>query len=88
LPGFENEGFFLNKDVAITGSLLNPCIDEVKGTSMKTWLKWMGENKGKDSREGHISNCNHPILSEKLFQSIKHKKPLDLRTGFKKGFLI
>lgn len=82
LPGFENEGFFLNKDVNIEGSLLTPCINEVKGKSMKSWLNWMGGNKGVDTREGHLSECNHPILAEKLFQSIKNKQKLDLTRGF------
>lgn len=88
LPGFESEGFFLNKEFTIKGSLLDPCIKEVKGRSMESWLNWKNQIGGVDPREGHISNCNHPILSEKLFQTIKHKQVLDLTTGFEEEFII
>ena len=87
LPGFENEGFFLNDHVDVKGSLLNPCVAEVKGRTMKDWQKWMGKQHGLDPREGHLSECNHLILSEKLFETIKNNTTLDLTTGFKREFL-
>ena len=87
LPGFENEGFFLNNNIAIKGSLLDPCINEVKGKNMQSWLNWKGKINGKDPREGHISECNHLILSQKLYQTIKHNQVLDLTTGFEQEFI-
>ena len=87
IPGFENEPYFLNENIQIKGSLLNVCVNEVKGKSVDSWLKWKGLTNGVDPREGHISNCNHPILAEKLFETIKHNKLLDFTTGFKEEFL-
>lgn len=87
LPGFENEGYFLNNDITIKGSLLDPCINEVKGKSIQSWVKWKLLKNGVDIREGHISECNHPILSQKLYETIKHKQMLDLTTDFKEEFL-
>jgi len=88
LPGFENEGFFLNDHVEVKGSLLNPCVAEVKGRTIKDWQKWMYKQNGLDLREGHLSECNHPILSEKLFKTIKNDATLDLTTGFEEEFII
>ena len=87
LPGFENEPYFVNNNIQIKGSLLYPCINEVKGKSMDTWLDWMKKIKGRDPREGHLSERNHPILAEKLFNTIRNKAVLDLTAGFEEEFI-
>lgn len=40
-----------------------------------------------DRRTGHMSNANHKILAEKVFQTLTTKTPLDLNNGFKKEFI-
>lgn len=49
-------------------------------SSCRTW-------NSVDGRINHLSFCNHDILAEKLYQSIVHKVPLDLLSGFKQEFI-
>lgn len=86
VPGFENEGFDFG--AKITGSLFDVCYKEAKGKTFDNWAKWIKSQGGKDPRESHISKCNHPVLAEKLYQTIVNDNDLDFSTGFKQDFLI
>lgn len=82
VPGFESENFFINNKIKTIGSLFDVCMHEIKGKNFDSWGKWIGAYNGVDPREGHISECNHPILAKKLYNSIRHNADLDLTTEF------
>lgn len=85
LPGFEYLSQNFSNSYCVTGSLFEICMDEVKGKTYKDWEKFIYiKCKGIDTRVGHLSEINHKILSEKLFNTLTKKEVLDLTNGFEK----
>ncbi len=53
----------------------------------KRWHSFMQITDGYDGRVGHLSLENHTILTDKLYNSIVNKDPLDLNSGFAEGII-
>lgn len=88
LPGFEEAGHPISGKYTVNGSLFDVCVNEIKGKSDKAWFNFISNvHKGLDPRIGHLSYVNHCILSDKLFDTFKNNKILDLTTGFEEEIL-
>lgn len=73
-----------NCDVA-PGFLFDVCINEFK--SIDTWHQIIENTPFVDSRIGHLSECNHKILAEKLIEYYTNGTVPDLTTGFQQFFI-
>lgn len=73
-----------NCDIA-PGFLFDVCINEFK--SIDLWYKIIENTPFIDPRIGHLSECNHKILSEKLIAYYTNGTVPDLTTGFQQFFL-
>lgn len=88
LPGFEEYGFPVSGKYAVTGSLFDVCINEIKGKHYNHWYKFISDkHKGVDPRSGHLSDENHIILSKKIYDTFKNNKPLNLGSDFREDFV-
>ena len=73
-----------NCDVA-PGFLFDVCINEFK--SIDTWNRIIENTPFLDTRIGHLSECNHKILAEKLIEYYTKGTVPDLTTGFQQFFI-
>jgi hypothetical protein len=77
LPGFHTVP-------GVSGTLLDICHGEF--TSVESQTKWYDTNSI-DPRPNHFGKENHEILSNRIFDFFQTGKLVDLKTGFKQGFL-
>lgn len=88
LPGFEYPLQTFRNAYEVNGSLFEVCMEEITGKTYEDWEKFICVRcKGIDTRIGHLSEINHRILSEKLFNTLTKKETLDLDNGFKKEII-
>lgn len=71
----------------VKGTLVEVSEKECLPPCNENWLKFMKKNNGKDPRLAHLSNENHIILAEKMYNSFTKNEVLDLENGFNKHFL-
>lgn len=87
LPGFENNLTVFNDKFSTKGTLFEICQLEINQIKHRSWENWLQNNRHIDPRVGHLSYCNHQVLSDKLYNSFKRVENLDLTSGFHKEFL-
>ena len=83
-----DKSFPANDDLLVRGCMGIPSFMEMEDPTeynkiMNNQLCW----NGVDARRNHLSIANHPIMADKIYESMVNKTDLDLNTGFKSGFL-
>ena len=85
IPAFDN-GFHRSINYQVDGNLFP--IGSSEYETPQTAKKIFEKNWGSlDRRAGHMSNENHEILAEKVYQTFTNNIPLDLYYGFEKEFI-
>lgn len=85
IPGFDNN-FYLDSLYTTVGNLFPIGYNEYLDNDTREYVfrkKW----KCIDKKINHISEDNHNILAEKVYQTFTNKKPLDLTSGFKEKII-
>lgn len=83
--GFEeDEHLIFNPFTEVKGSLGHVCFEEFKDRDQ--WDRCMKIGGYVDRRLNHMSWPSHDVLAEKLYESFTKRVPLDMTTGFPKGF--
>ncbi len=85
LPGFQMPHYFTINGYNVKGTLNDISVSEF--TSDKEGEEWFIKNQEPDRRLNHMTKDNHIILADKLYETIKYKKDLDLTSGFRQRFL-
>ena len=85
IPGFDND-FHRAFNFQVNGNLYPIGASEFETPKIGETIfkkKW----GSLDRRVGHMTNINHEILAEKVYQTFITKAPLDLYNGFEKEFI-
>lgn len=85
LPGFSLPNLFPIAGPAINGTLQTVSLGEF--VDKRAGEEWYSRPNTPDQRLNHLSQHNHKIISERLFDHIKQDKDLDLTTGYLQKYL-
>jgi hypothetical protein len=84
IPGFEH----IKGMHTCTGSLYEVDWKEHDSNEQEAKQLFLDKNDNRDPKDCHLSEHNHIILAEKLYDHFTYQQPIDLTTGFKQNIIF